>query len=190
MVALKPGTYKVEVQASMIPDMWETEPYEWVININEPWWRTTGVRWLLLLLLLALLAVNTYYYMRNVNMRAMRNSQEQGIVRQIRTFAEHCSRQDLVQLEPIPEEYMGMDSEHQSSLTPEFVATMEKIFPLVLKKDSGRLTMRELSEAAGMELQPFYQLILSNIFKSPRPMAKTLMLKKAENLQVMTEKDL
>ena len=190
LVALKPGTYKVEVQASMIPDMWETEPYEWVININEPWWRTTGVRWLLLLLLLALLAVNTYYYMRNVNMRAMRNSQEQGIVRQIRTFAEHCSRQDSVQLEPIPEEYMGMDSEHQSSLTPEFVATMEKIFPMVLKKDSGRLTMRELSEAAGMELQPFYQLILSNIFKSPRPMAKTLMLKKAEKLLVMTEKDL
>ena len=190
MVALKPGTYTIEVQTSMIPDVWDMEPFEWVINVNEPWWRTTGVLVLFSLLILILLGVNTYYYMRNVSMRATRNSQEQGIVRQIQNFAEHCSQQDTVLLEPVPEEYSGTEISNQNALTPEFIATMEKILPTVLKKDTKKLTMRELSAVAKMELQPFYQVILGNVFKSPRPLAKTLMLKKAEQLLTMTEKDL
>ena len=123
-------------------------------------------------------------------MRATRNSQEQGIVRQIQNFAEHCSQQDTVLLEPVPEEYSGTENSNQYALTPEFIATMEKILPTVLKKDAEGLTMRELSTMAKMELQPFYQVILGNIFKSPRPLAKSLMLKKAEELLTTTEKDL
>ena len=37
---------------------------------------------------------------------------------------------------------------------------------------------------------PFYKVILGNIFKSPRPLAKSLMLRKAEELLTTTEKDL
>lgn len=190
MVALKPGSYSIEVQTSMIPDVWNMEPYVWVINVNEPWWRTTGMMLLYVTLLLILLGVNTYFYVRNVSMRATRNSQEQGIVRQIHHFAEQCELHDAAPLEPVPEEYMGVESGNQNALTPEFVASMEKILPTVLKKDVKKLTMRELSAVAKMELQPFYQVILDNIFKSPRPLAKSLMLKKAEELLTMTEKDL
>lgn len=191
MVALKPGSYTIEVQCSMIPDVWESEPYEWVVNVNEPWWRTKGVTWIYMLLFIVLLGVNTYYYMRNVSMRATRSTQERGMVRQIRLFAEHCSQQQVVLLEPVPEEYMGIENGRSlNAFTPEFIATMEKIIPTVLRKDVDKLTMRELSAAAKMELKPFYQVILGNIFKSPRPLAKSLMLKKAEELLTMTEKDI
>ena len=191
MVALQPGTYTVEVQTSMIPDQWDSVPYEWIVNVNEPWWRTTGVMALFGLLLLILLGVNAYYYMKNVSMRATRNSQEQGIVRQIRNFAEHCSKESTVLLEPANDEYdLGEEESRQNDLTPEFVAMMEKIMPTVLKKKGEKLTMRELSAEAGMELQPFYQLVLGNIFKSHRPLAMTMMLKKAVELLTMTEKDL
>ena len=61
--------------------------------------------------------------------------------------------------------------------------------PKVLSKDVEDLSMRDLSVEAKMDLQPFYKLILGNIYKSPRPLAKTLMLKKAEELLVTTEKD-
>lgn len=189
MVALKPGSYVVEVQASMVPDRWDMEPYQWVINVNEPWWRTTGVLLLFVLLLLILLGINTYYYIKNVGMRANRNAQERGVVRQIRRFAEHCSRQDSVVLEPVPEEYKGMETSSQNILTPEFISTMEKLLPIVLEKDDEKLTMRELCAEAKMELPSFYQLILGNIYKSPRPMAKTLMLRKAEHLLTTTEKE-
>ena len=189
MVALKPGSYVVEVQASMVPDRWDMEPYQWVINVNEPWWRTTGVLLLFVLLLLILLGINTYYYIKNVGMRANRNAQERGVVRQIRRFAEHCSRQDSVVLEPVPEEYKGMETSSQNVLTPEFISTMEKLLPIVLEKDDEKLTMRELCAEAKMELPSFYQLILGNIYKSPRPMAKMLMLRKAEHLLTTTEKE-
>lgn len=189
MVALKPGSYVVEVQASMVPDRWDMEPYQWVINVNEPWWRTTGVLLLFVLLLFILLGINTYYYIKNVGMRANRNAQERGVVRQIRRFAEHCSRQDSVVLEPVPEEYKGMETSSQNVLTPEFISTMEKLLPIVLEKDDEKLTMRELCAEAKMDLPSFYQLILGNIYKSPRPMAKTLMLRKAEHLLTTTEKE-
>ena len=189
MVALKPGSYTIELQTSMVPDRWETEPYVWVVNVHEPWWRTTGVLVLFGLLLMVLLAVNAYYYMKNVSMRATRNSQERGVVSNIRHFAESCSRQGSVMLEPVPDEYMGTESSMQNSLTPEFISVMEKILPVVLEKDDDSLTMRDLCAEAKMELQPFYQLILGNIFKSPRPLAKTLALKKSEELLNTTEKD-
>ena len=189
MVALKPGSYKVEVQASMVPDVWEGEAFEWIVNVNEPWWRTTGVMALFGLLLLVLVGINTYYYMKNVGMRATRNSQERGIVRQIHNFAKHCSQTNAVLLEPVPDEYHHTDGNTLNALTPEFIDTMEKIMPTVLSKDVEDLSMRDLCSEAKMDLQSFYKLILSNIYKSPRPLAKTLMLKKAKELLVTTEKD-
>ena len=59
-----------------------------------------------------------------------------------------------------------------------------------MDKKAEKMTMRDLSAAAGMELQPFYQLVLGNIFKSHRPLAKSMMLKKAMKLLTTTEKDL
>ena len=192
MVALQPGTYTVEVQTSMIPDEWASEPYVWIVNVNEPWWRTTGVAMLFGLLLLILLGVNAYYFMKNLSMRTKRNLQEHGIVRQVLNFAEHCGKEGAVLLEPVPDEY-GLDEQaiHQNDLSPEFITMMEKIIPTVMeKKDPEKLTMRDLSAAAEMELQPFYQLVLGNIFKSHRPLAKAMMLEKAVKMLTMTEKDL
>lgn len=189
MVALKPGSYKIEVQASMIPDVWDGEVFEWIVNVNEPWWRTTGVMVLFGLLLLVLVSINTYYYMKNVGMRATRNSQERGIVRQIHNFAKHCSQTNTVLLEPVPDEYHYTDGNTLNALTPEFIDTMEKIMPTVLSREIEDLSMRDLCAEAKMDMQTFYKLILGNIYKSPRPLAKTLMLKKAENLLVTTEKD-
>ena len=189
LVSLKPGSYIIQVQASMIPDKWDMEIYEWVVNVNEPWWRTRGVLLLFLLLLTILLGINTYYYMKNVGMRANRNAQERGVIRQIRRFAEHCNGQDSVLLEPVPEEYKGLETGSQSQLSPEFMSVLEKILPVVLGKDEETMTMRELSEAAKMDLPAFYQLVLGNVYKNPRPMAKKLMLRKAESLLTTTEKD-
>ena len=189
LVSLKPGSYTIQVQASMIPDKWDMEIYEWVVNVNEPWWRTRGVLLLFLLLLTILLGINTYYYMKNVGMRANRNAQERGVIRQIRRFAEHCNGQDSVLLEPVPEEYKGLETSSQSQLSPEFMSALEKILPVVLGKDEETMTMRELSEAAKMDLPAFYQLVLGNVYKNPRPMAKKLMLRKAESLLTTTEKD-
>lgn len=190
LVALKPGSYSIEVQTSMLPDQWDGVPYEWVINIHEPWWRTTGMFVLLFLLLLLLLIFNAYYYLRNTNMRAIRNAQEQSIIKRIKNFLERCELQNGEFLEPIPEEVYGFDPDPQNELTPEFMDTMIKMTPILCSKDASRITMRELSSVAGMDVQKFYQMITANIYKSPRPLARKMMLSKAINLVKNTEMDI
>lgn len=190
LVSLKPGSYTIEVQSSMLPDKWDTVPYVWVVNINEPWWRTTGMIVLLGSILFLLMVVNAFYYLRNANMRAIRNSEEQNIIKKIRNFADRCSLRGGELLEPIPEDVHGFGSDPQNELSPEFVNTMSKLIPTVLSKDSSRMTMRELSSEAGLNIQDFYQLITANIYKSPRTLARKLMLSKAVNLLENTDKSI
>jgi AraC-like DNA-binding protein len=189
LVSIKPGSYSIEVQTSMLPDKWDSVPYEWIININQPWWRTTGMFVLLGSIILLLVMFNAYFYWRNTNMRAIRNSQEQGIIKRIKTFVERCTQRSEL-FEPIPEEVYGLGGDPQNNLTTEFMDTMIKMIPLLSSKDANKMTMRELSSAAGMDVQKFYQLITANIYKSPRPLARKLMLEKATEMLETTEKSI
>ena len=190
LISLKPGTYSIEVQASMVPDQWKTVPYEWIVNVNEPWWRTTGVMVLFWMVLLALLALNAYYYLSNAKMRTMRDSEERGIIKRVKMFADRCTQRGMDLLEPLHEEVYGVSADPQSDLSPQFVEVMERMLPLVSNKSASELTMRELSNAAAMEVKPFYQLITSNIFKSPRTLVRKMMLKKAEELLDTTDMEI
>ena len=182
MPSLAPGTYTVEVQASMLPDVWGTIPYEWIININEPWWRTTGVLALLLLALLLLLLVYVYLYLKNANMRARRNSEEQSIIKRIKGFVDRCDTKGGTILEPLPEDLRNDGFTSMAEISPEFLKTMMAIIPVVNNKKNKSLSMRELSNVAGMKLSDFYSLITSNIYKNPRPVAMQLMLSRAAKI--------
>ena len=190
LVSLKPGSYTIEVQSSMLPDKWETVPYEWVVNINEPWWRTTGMLVLMCSILLLLICLNAYLYLRNTKMRTLRNSQEQNVVKRIKTFAERSAMLGSEKLEPIPEEIYGFSSDPQNELDPEFMGMMEKLIPIVLSRNTERMTMRDLSSEAGMNVQRFYRLVMANIYKSPRALAKKMMLSKATKMLESSDKSI
>lgn len=190
LVSLKPGSYTVEVQTSLVPDKFETVPYEWVVNVNEPWWRTTGMMVLASLILLTLIVINAYYYLRNTKMRTLRNSQEQSVIKRIKSFAERSSMLGSEKLEAIPEEIHGVGTDPQNELAPEFMDMMVKLMPTVLSKDSDQMTMRELSNEAGMNVQRFYRMVMANIYKNPRALAKRMMIKKATGLLKDTEMEI
>ena len=191
LMALKPGSYKIEVQASMNPNRWETTPYQWTINVNEPWWRSTGVYWLFSLILILLVGINAYYYLRNDRMFTMRDTQERPLLRNIRRFAERCSARSTELLEPSYDEVHGrFDGNQMSGLAPEFIDMMINLMPYVLSKPETSLTMRELGEKSGLEIQEFYKLITMNIYKSPRPMALSLMMEKGIELLRTTDKSI
>lgn len=181
LMGLKPGSYVVELQVSMRPDVWETEPYEWIINIHEPWWRTTGMFTLLGLILILLLAANGYFYLRNANLRAMRNSEERGLLKRVYNFANRSQNNEKL-LEPVTEDVMGDSDDYQNDLSPEFIETMIKIIPYVLSKKESQLTMRELSVEAGIDVKELYALFTNNIFKNPRPLILAMKLKHAKEL--------
>ena len=181
MASLVPGHYTIEVQASMLPDVWETTPYEWIVNVYEPWWRTTGVLALLGLVLLLLLAVYVYLYLKNANLKARCTSGEQTVIKRIKTFVERCDAGNGFLLEPQPEVAEG-GLDISGDFSPEFIETMAAITPTVIQKNRKALTMRELSDVAGLRLQEFSRLMASNIYKNPRPIAMQMMLNRAADM--------
>lgn len=180
--SLKPGTYTIELQASMNIDVWDTETREWVIHINEPWWRATGLFILLGLILLGVFLLNVYLYVRNANMRARRISEEKGILRRIKMFADRCIHTDDESLMPLTEEISGKVNDSNSPLSDEFIQTMLKLIDYVNDKRVTQLSMKLLSEKAGMDLQSFYALISSNIYKNPRELVKRVMMNRAKEM--------
>ena len=180
--SMKPGTYTIEMQASMSIDDWNTEPREWVIHINEPWWRSTGLFVLLGLVLFALFMVNVYFYVRNSNMKSRRISEEKNIIRRIKKFVERCKPTNDEVLAPLADEISGTGGNASYNLSDEFIQTMMKLLDFVGKNRISQMSMMMLSEKAGMELQQFYTLISANIYKDPRALVKRVMLTRAEEL--------
>ena len=184
LTSLQPGHYTVEVQASMLPDVWKTIPYEWEINIHEPWWRTTGVMVVVFLFLMALLALYVLLFLRNANMRARRNTEEQGVIKRIKVFADRCDARNGALLEPLPDEASSAEINMLSDFSPEFITAMTAIIPTVTKHHdtTKMLSMRDLSKAAHMKLPDFCKVIASNIYKNPRPVAMQMMLARAADI--------
>lgn len=182
LMALRPGHYEIHVQASMSPDDWNTRPYIWTIDIHEPWWRSIGVFGVFGFLLAILFLVNILFYMKNAKLRAQRDSEETMLVKRIYNFIDRIEGRGEI-LEPAAEEYSAAAVEAMTDLDPEFVKAMEKIKLLVLtERNKKKMTMRRLGNAAGMGGKEFYQLIMANIFKSPRALIKKARLEEAEKL--------
>ena len=190
LIALRPGHYTIQVQASLAPDVWDTRPYEWTIEINEPWWRSVGMFGLLAFVLVVMAGINLFYYMKNANLRAMRNSEEIGLINRIYAFVDRCNTSAEV-LEPVVEEYTSAQPDPQVELDEDFLKIYKKIAHVVeFERKKKKMTMRRLSNAAGMDAKTFYQVITTNIFKSPRPLIKQARLQQAERMLRNTKEPL
>ena len=190
LIALRPGHYTIQVQASLAPDVWDTRPYEWTIEINEPWWRSVGMFGLLAFVLVVMAGINLFYYMKNANLRAMRNSEEVGLINRIYSFVDRCNMSTEV-LEPVVEEYTSTQPDPQVELDEDFLKIYKKIAHVVeFERKKKKMTMRRLSNAAGMDAKTFYQVITTNIFKSPRPLIKQARLQQAERMLRNTKEPL
>ena len=190
LIALRPGHYTIQVQASLAPDVWDTRPYEWTIDINEPWWRSVGMFGLLGFVLVVMAGINLFYYMKNANLRAMRNSEEVGLINRIYAFVDRCNTSAEV-LEPVVEEYTAAQPDPQVELDEDFLKIYKKIAHVVeFERKKKKMTMRRLSNAAGMDAKTFYQVITTNIFKSPRPLIKQARVQQAERMLRNTKEPL
>ena len=188
--SMKPGTYTIELQASMSIEDWDSEPRVWVIHINEPWWRATGLFILFGLLLLGLFLVNVFLYVSNVKMRARRISEEKGLIHRIKLFADRCAHSRHEKLAPMVEEITGKGGSNMQVMSEEFMQTMMDLMGFVNERRVPQLSMKMLSEKAGMDLQSFYALINANIYKNPRELVKRVMLNRAKDMLVSTGEDI
>ena len=190
LASLAPGTYTIEMQASMGIDDWDTEPHVWVIHINEPWWRSTGLFVALGLVLLALFLLNVYLYVRNANMKSRRISEEKYLIRRIKLFAERSLHSKEELLSPMTEEVTGGTVEPYNNLSEEFIEAMLKLIDFVDDKRVSQLSMNMLSQKVGMDVQAFYSLVSSNIYKNPRPLVKRVMMDRAKEMLTNSGEDI
>lgn len=187
LLGLQPGEYTLEVEASMFPDIWLDTPYKWIIKVNQPWWRTTGVYMVLVLVLVALLAVNFYFYNRNTKMSARRNNLEGDYIRKIRNFVERCDGYETELLSPSQEDIYSGELGQRSRLDPSFIALMFKIMPYVRQQKDGQLSMHKLSKVGEMDIMEFYDILTANLYKSPHDLVRTIRLQKGADLLATTD---
>ena len=172
---IQPGKYIIEVQASMSPDVWEVEPYEWILVINEPWWRMTIVYASLGLLLLGLLIANFVYFNRNTRLKLSRSNIEGGVIKRVMACA----------VSPLSSE---LSTEQDETAQDRFADIMLKIIPYVKDKQSHQLTMVKLSELAQVDVDEFFQIMSGNLYKSPRIVALKLRLQHVAEMLKNSEK--
>ena len=141
-------------------------------------------------MLVVMAGINLFYYMKNANLRAMRNSEEIGLINRIYAFVDRCNTSTEV-LEPVVEEYTSAQPDPQVELDEDFLKIYKKIAHVVeFERKKKKMTMRRLSNAAGMDAKTFYQVITTNIFKSPRPLIKQARLQQAERMLRNTKEPL
>ena len=182
------GQYEVEVQASMTPDEWPAEPYVWIITVHQPWWRTTGIYYLLALVMFGLLLANFLLYNRNVKMRMMRHNEETDVVRRVMQFANRCEAQRTEELAPNKLMQEGDEEETHQVMSRDFVNVMLKLVPYVInQKDVKNITMKELEQNSGVPRAQLYQLLSANIDKNPSQLISLLRIEEAARLVRTTE---
>lgn len=186
MTALRPGSYQVELQASMSPDVWPTEPLTWLVRVEEPWWRSTGIYILLSSVILLMLLANLIFMLRNTRLRTIRNAEEDDLLHRIKSFAERCDSLSGDVLTPMA---ISADDKGdvQNALENEFEDAMLQILPHMNVNYSERVNMRQLAALAGVELERLYELMSVNLYRSPRQLALKVRLQEAANALLQSD---
>ena len=185
---LQPGDYHILLQSTVVPGEYIGEPYEWIIHVNQPWWRTTGVYAIAGLLLLAVLLANFFLFMRNTRLRERRKSNEGDVIKRIKSFVERC---DALSSEPLSqsleEKYSGQRGS-RTDLSPEFIEAMMVILPYIHDTKGRGLTMQTLSNLTNIENVKLFEIMSANLYKSPRPLAMNIRLQQAAEMLRSTNK--
>lgn len=188
LYGLEPGDYKLTVQASMFPGMYDDEEFTWHIHVNEPWWRSMSL-YLFFGVVIAILTIyNLIHFTRNTRMKMHRNNEEGDVISKISSFVERYEEVASELLMPTQEEFQSGMKKSNIQLSQEFINVMNKLIPYVHEHKQSGFSMHELSKVANLDLQHLYEVITPHIHKSPRDMFLSNCLQKASDLLSTTEK--
>lgn len=187
LVGLAPGTYKLEMQVSLSPEEWPQDPLSWIIRVEEPWWRTTGL-YVLLCVVGALLALfNFYHYNRNQLLRMKVRREEDELQHRVVTYAVRCKSLENEILTPF-----SLQSHGTTHLDPDFTAIMTKVIPFVqhCKDHEISFDMHEVADAAGVSYVKMFEQMSLHLNESPRLMMLNLRLDRVAQMLRETDKSI
>ena len=179
LLGLEPGNYMVEVQASMYPGKWTTPPVKVVVRIKEPWWRTTGLTLLISGVFLILIIWNIVIFSGNSRLKMKRNVSEVELFRRIDGF---ISRAESCRMEKQTRRSVNDESEDVTSGADLDKDAVELLMELVPYSRNGKLDHNVLVQLAikkRIKLTDIYDIITTNIFRSPALLTMAMLLEKA-----------
>ena len=179
LLGLEPGNYMVEVQASMYPGKWTTPPVKVVVRIKEPWWRTTGLTLLISGVFLILIIWNIVIFSGNSRLKMKRNVSEVELFRRIDGF---ISRAESCRMEKQTRRSVNDESEDVTSGADLDNDAVELLMELVPYSRNGKLDHNVLVQLAmkkRIKLTDIYDIITTNIFRSPALLTMAMLLEKA-----------
>ena len=178
IIGIPPGKYEIEVQASMTPDDWPVEPYVWKLSVDEPWWHMTIVYVTLGLLLIGMLIANFVFYNGNTRLKMKRKNIEDSVIKRIKSFATMCKNLEDEQLSPSTDAEVSQEDDTEAAFTDVMMA----VVPYV-NSHTDDLSMSQLAKVAKIDIKKFYEVMSSNLYKTPRSVALKLRLQRvAESL--------
>ncbi len=186
MYGIPPGKYEIEVQASMSPNEWMVDPFVWRLSVNEPWWRMTFVYLTLGLLLLGLLIANFIFYNRNTRMKLNRANIEGSVIKRIRNFVNMCNNMEKEMLTPYTSD---IDNTLENAEGSAFADAMMKIVPYVTSQQQN-VSMKILAKEAQMNINEFYEMMSSNLYKNPHAVVMRIRLQHAAEMLLNSDKSI
>ena len=179
LIGLEPGDYSIEVQASMFPDKWVTPPLKIGISIHQPWWQTTGL-YIVIIIVLALLGVlNVFLYSRNGHLRIKCNLEEFELIKLLDTFIKRCEAGKNEIQSPVRKDLAVSDDD---DLSDKFVDVIVELRPYIERNMVTHKVLKEVSENNGIDILLFYDLVSDNINSNPRAFIRASRLKEAAGL--------
>lgn len=186
MNGLEPGSYKVEVQASMYPDKWENAPTTVTVNIREPWWQKTMLYSLIGLVIVVLIGMNIYYYRRNNRLRMKFHFEERELIKQLYYFVDRSMANEGNMQRPRFDEIYGndtvLDGEISTELSNDFVNVMLDCMPYVQQRKLEHGVLEEVAKRNGLSITRLYDIVAANIHKNPRLFVRSLYLHNAAKM--------
>ena len=190
LLNLNPGRYEIELQASMTLDNWQTEPYVWTITVHQPWWRSTGIYYLLILVIFGLLLANFLIFNKNMKMSMIRHNEEIKVVARVKQFANRCEAQKSEILTPNKLMQEREDESASQVMSKEFVEVMLKLVPYIInEKNNHHITMKDLEEKSQVSKSQLYYLLSTNVDKNPQQLVSRLRIEEAARLVRTTTMD-
>ena len=183
LLGLEPGKYVVELQASLWVDIWPQEPFTWIIHVDQPWWRSTGIYVLLFLLLLTAVLVNLRLFRRNTRLRMKCLNEEEDMLLRLRSVADRLEELRTEVLTP-QSNMLDADSNPEAEA---FEQVMLVLVPYVQNHRSERLTFRQLAAEVEMDKSQLFELLAVHIDRNPRLLMGKLRLQEAARLLRTTE---
>ena len=187
LTGLNPGVYTVELQTSMWPDKWVVDPLVWTIHVDQPWWRTSGLYIMLVMVLLVLAILNFLYFNRNTKIRIRCLNDENDMMTRLRGFADRCAEMHEEQLTPVTASADNDVLYDNLSDKQAFDKVMLKLIPYVTSHHKEHCHFQEVADVAEMGKGELYVLLANHIDKNPRLLISKLRVQEAAQLLSTTD---